>query len=193
MSREEVIIGGFGGQGIILAGYIVGQAASIYDRKQATFTQSYGPEARGGACRAQVVISDSEISYPYIDNPSVLAVMSQEAYTQYSPEMRKGTLLLVDEDLVKPRKSKDNRILAIPATRIAQELGRRAVANIVMLGFLTAVAKVVSTEAMKKAVLGSVPKGTEELNMKAFERGYSYGLKALKSAKGAGKGSGAAR
>jgi len=186
MSREEIIIGGFGGQGIILAGFIVGKAASIFDGKNATLTQDYGPEARGGACRAQVIISDNQISYPYIENPSILAVMSQEAYAKYAPGLGQDTPLLIDEDLVKPKKS-TNRIFAIPATRIAQELGRTAVANIVMLGFLTAVTKIVSIDAMKKSVLDSVPKGTEELNMKAFEHGYAYGLEKLKASRGEGK------
>ncbi|MDP2932199.1 MAG: 2-oxoacid:acceptor oxidoreductase family protein [Chloroflexota bacterium] len=181
MSREEIVIGGFGGQGIILAGYIVGKAAAIYDKKNVTFTQDYGPEARGGACRAQVVISDSQVSYPYVETPSVLAVMSQEAYTKYTPALRPDGCLLIDEELVKPDKTA-REIFAIPATRIAQELGRAAVANIVMLGFLTAVTKIVSTEAIKKSVLDSVPKGTGELNMKAFERGYACGLEKLKAA-----------
>jgi len=184
MSRQEIVIGGFGGQGIILAGFIVGKAASIFDGKNATLTQDYGPEARGGACRAQVVISHNQISYPYVENVSVLAVMSQEAYTKYTPRLRQDAPLLIDEDLVKPKKSTNNKIFAIPATRIAQELGRTAVANIVMLGFLTAVTRIVSIDAMKKSVLDSVPKGTEELNMKAFERGYAYGLEQLKATKG---------
>ena len=181
MYRDEIIIGGLGGQGIVLAGYIMGKAAALFDQKNATHTQDYGPEARGGACRTQVVISDSPISYPYIDNPSVLAVMSQGAYNTYSPTMRPDTLLLIDENLVKPKKSKHIRLFTIPATRIAQELGRVAVANIVMLGFITAITKVVSVEAMKKAVLESVPKGTEELNMRAFDRGYTHGLEQLKT------------
>lgn len=176
MKREELVFGGFGGQGIILAGNIVAQAAAIYDGGNATLTQDYGPEARGGACRAQVVISDGQISYPYVERPGVLVVMSQEAYTRYLPELRKGGLLLIDADLVKPGKASNGRVLAIPATRIAQELGRVAVANIVMLGFLTAVTKLISAEAMKKSLLQGVPRGTEELNMRAFERGYAYGL-----------------
>ncbi|MDO8567429.1 MAG: 2-oxoacid:acceptor oxidoreductase family protein [Dehalococcoidales bacterium] len=175
MKREELVLGGFGGQGIILAGNIAAQAAAIYDKQNATLTQDYGPEARGGSCRAQVVISDELISYPYIDSPDVLVVMSQEAYTKYTPELRKNGLLLIDEDLVKPGKS-NRKMFVVPATRIAQELGRVAVANIVMLGFLTAVTRLVSLEAMKKSVLQSVPKGTEELNTKAFERGYACGL-----------------
>lgn len=186
MYRDEIVIGGLGGQGIVLAGYIMGKAAALFDKKNATHTQDYGPEARGGACRTQVVISDSAISYPYIDNPSVLAVMSQGAYNTYSPTMRPDTRLLIDEDLVKPKKTKNLRLFAIPATRIAQELGRSAVANIVMLGFITGITNVVSVDGMKKAVLESVPKGTEELNTKAFDRGYHYGLEQLK--KGEAKG-----
>lgn len=173
MSRSEIVIGGFGGQGIILAGLILGQAAAIYDGKNATFTQDYGPEARGGACRAQVVISDGEISYPYVEKPVVVAVMSQEAYTKYSPALQPEGLLLIDQDLVKPN-GRVKKMYSVPATAIARELGRAAVANIVMLGFLTAASGVISTEAMKKSLLKSVPKGTEELNMNAFERGYNY-------------------
>ena len=187
MKRQEIVLGGFGGQGIILAGYIMAKGASLFDKKNATHTQDYGPEARGGACRAQVIISDDKISYPYVDRPTVLAVMSQEAYTTYTQNMTADTILLIDEELVKPDKSKHKKLFAIPATRIAQELGRVAVANIVMLGFITAIAGVVSIEAMKKAVLDSVPKGTEELNMKAFDRGYAHGREKIKARKVAGK------
>lgn len=176
MEREEVALGGFGGQGIILAGYIIGQAASIYDKRNAVLIQDYGPEARGGACHAQVVIEDKAISYPFMENPSVLAVMSQEAYTKYTPYLRKGAPLLIDSTLVKVNKPGDFKLYSIPATAIAQELGRTAVANIVMLGFLTAIAKIASVDAMEKAIAASVPKSTEELNMKAFERGYKYGV-----------------
>lgn len=179
MSRKEIVIGGFGGQGIILAGLILGQAATIFEGKNATFTQDYGPEARGGSCRAQVVISDSVISNPYVESPSVLAVMSQEAYEKYTVGLAKSAPVLIDTDLVKPRRSRQNKTFAIPATRIAGELGRTAVANIVMLGFLTAITKIVSAEAMKKSLLKSVPRGTEELNTKAFERGYSFGMAQL--------------
>ncbi|MBI2830718.1 MAG: 2-oxoacid:acceptor oxidoreductase family protein [Chloroflexi bacterium] len=184
MTRKEIVLGGFGGQGIILAGYIVGQAASIYDGKNATMTQDYGPEARGGACRTQVVISDDQVSYPYVENPSVVAVMSQEAYTKYADGLAEDALLLIDEDLVKPGKTLNGRVFAVPATKIAQELGRTAVANIVMLGFMTAITRVVSVEAIKKSLLSSVPKGTEELNQKAFERGYAHGLEKLKAGGG---------
>ncbi len=175
MERTEVRLSGFGGQGIILAGLIVGKAASLFDGKNATFTQAYGPEARGGSCSAQVVITDEVGAYPYVSNPSVVVAMSQEAYTKYASEAGEDVKVIIDEDLVTPNKKQKDRVLAVPATRIAQELGRSAVANIVMLGFLAAVSKITSVEAMKKSVLDSVPKGTEELNTNAFDLGYKHG------------------
>ena len=183
MNREEIVIGGFGGQGIILAGNILAKAIAIYDGKNATMTQDYGPEARGGACRADVVISDNQISYPYVENPMFVVVMSQEAYNKYTVGLDRDALLCIDQDLVKPRRSSPVRTLSIPSTKFAQELGRSAVANIVMLGFLTAVSRIVSRDAIKKSVLSSVPAGTEELNEKAFQRGFSYGLEMIKGAK----------
>lgn len=179
MDRTEVRLSGFGGQGIILAGFIVGQAAAIHDGKNATFTQAYGPEARGGACSAQVVITDEEGAYPYVDRPQVVVAMSQEAYAKYAADVPDTVQVIIDEDLVKPDEKQKDRVLRVPATRIAQELGRSAVANIVMLGFLTAVSSIVSEDAMKKSVLDSVPKGTEELNTTAFERGFACGREAI--------------
>lgn len=181
MERNEVVISGFGGQGIILAGNIVGKAAVIYNRQNATLTEDYGPEARGGACRAQVVISDDPISYPYVEDPRVLVAMSQEAYTKYSQGLRSDALLLYDSDLVKPENPPTKHIYSVPSTRFANELGRAAVANIVMLGFLSAHSDIIPTDAMKKSMLSSVPKGTEELNTKAFERGYSHGKEQRKA------------
>ncbi|MDY6875845.1 MAG: 2-oxoacid:acceptor oxidoreductase family protein [Chloroflexota bacterium] len=173
--QAEVRLGGFGGQGIILSGKIVGKAAALYDGREVTLTQSYGPESRGGACSTALVISDDAIPYPHVTRPAVMTLMSQEAYTTYHGQLAEGGLLLIDSDLVEPDQDAGQRVVPIPATRIAeQELGRRIVANIVMLGALTAISDVVSDEAMRKAVLDSVPKGTEELNMKAFGRGYGY-------------------
>jgi 2-oxoglutarate ferredoxin oxidoreductase subunit gamma len=171
--RHEIRLCGYGGQGIILAGYIVGQAATVYQGKNAVFIQDYGPEARGGACRADVVISDSVVLYPYIVKPTILVAMSQEAYDKYSPSRRDDTLMIIDEDLVIPGETGDTRLMHMPARRIAEEMGRVAVANVAMLGFFTAATKVISAEAMKKSILASVPKGTEELNMNAFEQGYA--------------------
>ncbi|MFH1651173.1 MAG: 2-oxoacid:acceptor oxidoreductase family protein [Chloroflexota bacterium] len=185
--RHELRLTGFGGQGIMLAGYIIGQAATVYEFKQATHIRDYGPEARGGSCRADVVISDKPVLYPYINAPNVLVAMSQAAYNKYRPGSRENSLIIIDEDLVKHRETKKDRLWSIPAQRIAEDLGRANMANVVMLGFLTAVTGVVSIEAMRKSVLASVPKNTEELNLKALESGYTYGLAKVKARKGAGK------
>ena len=187
MSRMEIRLSGFGGQGIIKTGFIIGEAVAIHDGRNATFTQSYGPESRGGAAAAQVVISDEPISYPHVIDPSILVVMSQGAYSKYVFGFRKDGLLIIDQDLVEIDEVAEGlRVLSIPATRLAEELGRKVVANVVMLGFLTAVTDLVSIEGMKKAVLSSVPKGTEELNLKAFERGHKYGQQLIKGRNGAG-------
>ncbi len=183
--RTEIRVSGYGGQGVILAGYIIGKATAIFEKKHATLTQSFGPEARGSACSAQVICSDEPIHYPYIRTPNILIAMSQEAYSKFEPELDPNGLLLIDEDLVKAKPPRDNiRMFAVPATRLAEQLGRRIVLNIVMLGFFTAVAKTVSREAMEKAVLSSIPKGTEEINRKAFETGYEYGMKLLEAMAG---------
>lgn len=160
----------------MLAGHIVGQAASIYDRRFATLTQSYGPEARGGSCTAEVVISNEPIGYPYVVSPQVLIILSQDAYARYGHDLPTETLFIIDPDLVKPDPSQNPAPLFIPATRMAQEMGRAVVANIIMLGFLAAVSVLVSSEALQKSILASVPKGTGEFNIKAFELGYNYGL-----------------
>lgn len=181
MNRLEVRLSGFGGQGIIRSGEIVGKAAVLYDGRYATFTQSYGPESRGGACAAQVAIADNpvELSYPHVIDPSILVIMSQGAYNKYAPGFRRDGLLIVDESLVELDEAAEGvRVLGIPATRMAEELGRRIVANVVMLGFVAAVTDVASPEALKQAVLDSVPKGTEELNERAFDTGLKYGQKA---------------
>jgi 2-oxoglutarate ferredoxin oxidoreductase subunit gamma len=182
MSRNEIKIGGFGGQGVILSGYILGRAASIFDDKHATMIQAFGPEARGSATSAQLIISDKPITYPYIVAPDVMVLMSQEAYSKFSPELAPGGTLLTEEDLVVTHNLRgDVKHFSIPATRFAEELGKRLVLNIVMLGFATAVTKLVGREAARQAVKVSVPKGTEELNFAAFEKGYEYGLKIVKN------------
>jgi 2-oxoglutarate ferredoxin oxidoreductase subunit beta len=171
----EIRLCGFGGQGIILAGLITGKAAALKDHREATLTQSYGPESRGGACSAAVVVSDDAILYPYITRPNVIAAMYQEAYTTYHEQLAEGGLLLVDEDLVQPDPDAGQRVVPIPATRIAeQELGRVQVANVVMLGAMAALSNAISADGMRRSVLESVPRGTEELNEKAFQRGYEY-------------------
>jgi 2-oxoglutarate ferredoxin oxidoreductase subunit gamma len=176
--RQEIIVTGFGGQGIVLAGRILGQAAALGDCKESTLVQSYGPESRGGACAAQVIISDDIIQYPYIKTPDLLVCMSQSAYEKYIDDLKPDGILLTDQHLVKPLKNRE--YFSIPATRMAEELGRKMMANIIMIGFTTAVAGVITIEAAKDAVMSSVPKGTEKMNIKAFTKGYEYGLSKLK-------------
>lgn len=180
MSAEkiQVRLGGFGGQGIILAGEILGAAVTLHEGRNAVLTQSFGPEARGGACSADVVVSDSRIYYPCVTVPDVLVLLSEEAARTYGPNTAENALVLVNEDLVRTvPERKGLSIRRIPATRIAEGLGRVMVANIVMLGFVTAVSKLVSPEAMTKALLDSIPPGTEKLNLSAFQAGLDHGAK----------------
>jgi 2-oxoglutarate ferredoxin oxidoreductase subunit gamma len=151
-------------------------------------TQNFGPEARGGACSAQLVIDDSPVLYPYIAAPEILVTMSQEAYEKFTDELVPGGTLLTDIDLVKPQQfRKDVKVYSIPSTRIAEEMGNRIFANVVMIGFFTAITKVVSPEAMKKAIPGAVPSRFIDINIEAFERGYNFGLEQLDKGQGSRK------
>lgn len=180
----DIQFSGFGGQGIIKSGILIGKAASLYDNKFGTTTQSFGPEARGGACSAQVVIDDKPVLYPYIVSPEILVSMSQEAYEKFIDDPKKGSIVLTDADLVKPYKiRKDVKMYSIPATRIAEDMGNRIFANVVMVGFFTAVTGIISLEAMKKALPGSVPRAYVEINIEALERGYNFGLELLEEEK----------
>jgi 2-oxoglutarate ferredoxin oxidoreductase subunit gamma len=180
MPLTEIRIAGFGGQGVILSAIVLGKAASIHQGEFATMTQNFGPEARGGACSAQLMLSDQPVLYPYVTNPDVMVVMSQEAYTKFAPELKEGGMLLVERDLVRvtdlPRQT---RVYSIPATRLAEELGKRMVLNIVMVGFFTSVTKLLEADAVRKAIADSVPSTFRELNLKAFDKGYEYGQAAL--------------
>lgn len=174
--KKEIRFAGFGGQGIVLAGYIIGKAVSIYEKKHAIFTQSYGPEARGGACSADIIISGSKIYFPKVQEPDVLVLMSEEAYHTYSKNIADSSIVIIDEDLVKITDGfpKNVTLYSIPATQIAEDMGRKIIANIVMLGYFTAKSNLVSYESVKQSILSSVPKGTEELNINAFDKGYFY-------------------
>jgi len=181
-TRKEVMFGGFGGQGIVTAGFITGQAAVVYDGKEATFTQVYGPEARGSACNSGVVVSQEEISYPYLLNPEIMVIMSQEAYEKFLSKLRKGGVLIVDSTIVKPDKLAEKyRLYKVPATEIAEKMGTRIIANVIMLGFLGKIWDAVSIEALLEAVKARVPKKYLELNIKAFQTGVELAEKALKS------------
>jgi len=180
MRLTEIRVAGFGGQGVILSAVVLGKAASIYEDGFATMTQNFGPEARGGACSAQLVLSDSPVLYPYVTRPDILVVMSQEAYNRFAPELKPGGLLIVEEDLVRVSDlNGDRKVYSIPATRFAEELGKRMVLNSVMVGFFTAVTGLLDADAVRKSVADSVPSSFRELNLKAFEKGFEYGPIAL--------------
>lgn len=172
----DIKVSGFGGQGIIRIGLILGKAAALYGGKEATLTQSFGPEARGGACSAQLVVSESRILYPYLVQPDILVCMSQEAYEKFEPELSPDGILLLEADLVKPHPPRDRiRQFSISATRIAESLGNRLYANLVMLGFIVAVTGVVTKDAILKALPGTVPDRLLQKNIEAFNRGYEIG------------------
>ena len=181
-NEKEILITGFGGQGIVLIGSILGKAATIHDLKHATMIQAYGPEARGGSCSSQVIISEEEILFPYVQHPQVLMAMSQEGFDKSIASLLPGGLLIWDTDLVQT-KDLDPRWTAyhIPATRFAEKLGNKMMANIVMLGFFSALTELVQIDSLRKAVLSSVPAKTRETNAKAFDRGREYGEAIQKS------------
>jgi 2-oxoglutarate ferredoxin oxidoreductase subunit gamma len=176
MQLTEIRVAGFGGQGVILSAIILGKAASIYQNGFATMTQNFGPEARGGACSAQLILDGSPVAYPYVTAPDIMVVMSQEAYNRFVPELKDGGTLIVEEDLVRVSDLKSGvKVYSIPATRFAKELGKRMVLNSVMVGFFTAVTNLLEPDAVRKAVADSVPASFRELNLKAFEKGFDYG------------------
>lgn len=189
MKKTEIRFSGFGGQGIIRCALITGKALALFDDKHATMNQAIGPEARGSACASQLVISDERVLYPYITAPDILVSMSQEAYDKYEPELGNKGILIIDTDLVKPKPVRGKiKMFSIPSTRFAEELGNRIFANLVMLGFFTAVTKAVTADSMKKALPGLVPDRFLDRNYEAFDKGYNHGQKALqKTEKAAAK------
>lgn len=183
MTKTEIRVGGLGGQGVILCASIIGKAASIHEGKNATLIQAFGPEARGSACSAQVTVSENIIGYPYVTNLDILAVMSQDAFNQFAHTLKPSGILLYEEELVtlNDRLPKNVKKFAIPATRIAEEVGKRLVLNIVMVGFFAGVTKLCSFDAFRNATLDSVPKGTEDMNLEALRKGYDFGIKLASS------------
>jgi 2-oxoglutarate ferredoxin oxidoreductase subunit gamma len=182
MSMHEIRICGLGGQGVIMAGMIVGKAAAIFEDRYATLVQSFGPEARGSECSAQVMVADEPIAFPYLRHTDLFVALSQGAYEKFIHEMKEGATLVYESDLVTvdERLPKGAKKFGIPGTRIAEEqLGRRIAFNMVVVGFIAAVSSVVQVEAIIKAVADSVPPGTEAFNMKAFNMGFEYGKNLL--------------
>jgi 2-oxoglutarate ferredoxin oxidoreductase subunit gamma len=170
--RTEVRLAGEGGQGMILAGIILAEAAAIYDGKNAVQTQSYGPEARGGASKSEVVISSGEIDHPEVLAADVVVTLSQEAFKKFAATVKPGGLLIVDEEKVNSASAPE--AIRLPINRLAFETtGRHITANTVALGVLVGLTGIVSRGAIEKAVAGRAPRGTEEMNRKALDAGFA--------------------
>jgi 2-oxoglutarate ferredoxin oxidoreductase subunit gamma len=171
--RIEVKFAGFGGQGIQLISLLLGRAATLFEGKNAVVIGNYGPEARGGVSYADVIISDEPIYYPRIHKPEILVAMSSKAFCELAGTVSESGLIIVDETLVKMSES-ESRIHMIPATSIAEKLGLRVAANMVILGFLLSIVKVVNYNSLRQAIISFIPKKSLEVNLKAFETGYNY-------------------
>jgi 2-oxoglutarate ferredoxin oxidoreductase subunit gamma len=170
----EIRIGGVGGQGIVLSSKLLGIAASLYDGKEAVVTQAYGPEARGGAARSDVVISDESVDYPFVTEADVLAALFPEAYTKFRPMMKPGGTLIVDSGLVKVSAEDEEIAIRIPATKIADEVGNRLARNVVILGCLVGATGAVSREAMVQAIRKQMKPKIVELNIRALDAGIEF-------------------
>ncbi|MBU1318626.1 MAG: 2-oxoacid:acceptor oxidoreductase family protein [candidate division Zixibacteria bacterium] len=167
---------GFGGQGIVMSSYIVGQSA-VFDGKKAVQNQSYGSESRGGECRGDVIISDTDIYELEPSKHDVLVSMTQPGYEKFISDLKPGGILICDKDLVLPDSNLNPqgiREYGISATDIAsRKFGRKIVANMVILGYMNSILQLVTSDALAKAISLSVPKGTEDLNLDAMREGMA--------------------
>lgn len=181
MSRYEVRIGGFGGQGVVTMAVVAGETASLYDKKFVVQTQSYGPEARGGASKSEIVISDEEIDFPKVQTPDVFVVLSRAAYLAYIDGLKDDGILIIDEDLVNIESDIPDtvKVYKIPATRIAdKEVGSKQATNVVMLGAFAVITKVLSIKGLKARIEEKWPRFLKS-NMLALELGMKAGEEAL--------------
>ena len=179
--RYEIRLSGEGGQGLVLAGKVLAEAAAIYDDKNATQSQSYGPEARGGASRSEVIISDEDIDYPKATNIDLLLALTQESCNRYVEDLKPNGILIVDSGSVKELPKGDYKVYALPIIKTAVEkVGRALVANIVALGIIVKLANIISLEAVEQAIIARVPKGTEKLNKSAFQAGLELAEQNIK-------------
>jgi 2-oxoglutarate ferredoxin oxidoreductase subunit gamma len=175
MRRIEILVGGVGGQGVILAGILLGAAATLFDGKKAVQTQAYSSEQRGGMARAEVIISDEPVTDPQVRRPDVLMALAQDAINRHLKKIKPGGLLVMDSDLVQEVEKGNFEVLSIPATSIAdKEMGSVVVANLILLGGLLKKTAVLSVGAMEKAIAANVPPKAKEINLKAFRRGLEF-------------------
>ena len=172
MNRTEILIGGVGGQGVVLSGILLGTAATLFDGKQAVQTQSYSSELRGGSAKAEVIICDEPVTDPQVRKADILILMAEDAVKRFLPKVRPKGLVAIDSDLVRGVPPGDYEKIEIPATSIAdKEMGNIVVANLIIIGVLLKKTGLLSVEAMEKAIEANVPKKAISLNLKAFRRG----------------------
>lgn len=177
MERYEIRLSGEGGQGLVLAGAILAEAAGIYDGKYVAYTQSYGPESRGGGCRSDLILSDEEIDYPICAQLDLLLCLTQKACDTFHSKLKAGGMLIADSKRVTDLPRGPFRVHSVPILQTArQKMGREVAANMVCLGVIAKLSGVVSIEALQQAVMARVPKGTEATNRRALEAGYALAM-----------------
>lgn len=169
--RHEIILSGAGGQGLILAGAILAEAAGVFEDKEVVQTQSYGIQARGGASHSSVIISDSRILFPDVISPNILVCLSQEAYQRFSHTIKKDGVMIIDKDLVKPDLEQDVKIVAFPFTAEAEKLNRRIVANVIALGTLAKITSAVKPQSIAQALPSRLPERNVPVALKALDVG----------------------
>lgn len=179
MGRFEICLSGHGGQGMVLAGKILAEAVAIYQNKNVVQTQSYGPEARGGTSRSEIIISDQEIDYPKTTKLDLLLALNQESCNKYSSNLKEGGILIADPLGIKNIPSGNFMVYSIPITQLAKnQLGKTIFGNIIALGAIAAISEILSKEDLEKTVLKYVPEKTKDLNKKALDLGYKTGEEA---------------
>lgn len=169
--RSEIRISGQGGQGVITLGLIFGRASALYDNKNVIMTEAYGPEQTGGFAQTDLIISDEEIEYPMVNNPDILVVMSKDGWEMNGKKVKTGGKIIYENFMVNPEDSPNTKF-GIPALNKANEMGKKVVTNVIMMGALQELTNLVTKESLEKALLERVPKGTEELNLEALKAGY---------------------
>lgn len=178
---HEIRLSGSGGQGILLAGAILCEAVGFYDGKYVTQTRSYGPESRGGASRSEIIISDEKIGFPAATKPDLVLAMTQESVDKYLNDINRDGIIIIDDSIVENIPDINANIFKIPLTQIAiEKVGKKITANMIALGSIAAIVDWFSKESFKKAILAKSPKGSEEINIKAFKTGYNETNKYIK-------------
>ncbi|MEK7375693.1 MAG: 2-oxoacid:acceptor oxidoreductase family protein [Candidatus Margulisiibacteriota bacterium] len=181
MARFEICLSGHGGQGMVLAGKILGQALALYTDKNVVQTQSYGPEARGGSSKSEIIVSDEEINYPKVIKLDLLVALTQESLDKYFSNLKESGILMIDPFRVKSMPKSGRKVYSIPVVQLAKaKLGRSLFANIILLGALAAVTGIVSKESLEKAVLAHVPAMTKDMNIQALAIGFEAGEESKK-------------